>query len=78
MQLTLTLPDMSNITAVDAQIMLAVKLFETKKLSMGKAAEVAGLSYRTFYELLLKYDVPVFTQSVDDIRQDMENVRRFL
>jgi predicted HTH domain antitoxin len=78
MQLTLDIPDTANITATDAQIMLAVKLFETKKLPLGKAADVAGLSYRTFYELLIKYDVPIITMTGDDVRMEAENAQKYL
>jgi predicted HTH domain antitoxin len=78
MQLTLDIPDTANITAADAQIMLAVKLFETKKLPLGKAAAVAGLSYRTFHELLIKYDVPIVTMTEDDVRMEVENARKYL
>jgi predicted HTH domain antitoxin len=63
MQFTLTIPDSVNVSQADAQIMLAIKLFETKRLPLGKAAAVAGLSYRTFYELLVKYGVPIVTMT---------------
>jgi len=78
MQLTLTIPDSARISAADASIMLAMKLFEAKKLPLGKAAEVAGLSYRAFYELLLKYDVPIVTLTEEDVRREVENARKYL
>jgi len=71
MQLTLTIPDSVNISQVDAQIMLAVKLFETRRLPLGKAAVVAGLSYRAFHELLIKYGVPVVTMTEEDVRMEV-------
>jgi predicted HTH domain antitoxin len=77
MQLTLTIPDSVGVSQADAQILLAIKLFETKRLPLGKAAEVAGLSYRTFYELLLQYGVPIVTLTEDDIRKEIENADRF-
>jgi predicted HTH domain antitoxin len=77
MQLTLTIPDSVGVSEADAQIMLAVKLFETKRLPLGKAAQVAGLSYRTFYELLIKYDVPIVTLTEEDVRKELENARKF-
>jgi predicted HTH domain antitoxin len=76
-QMTLTIPDAANISKADAQILFAVKLFETEKLSLGKAAEAAGLSYRTFHELLIKYNIPVVTYSEEDIKTDLENARRY-
>ena len=77
MQLTLTIPDSVHVSQADAQIMLAVKLFETKRLPLGKAAMVAGLSYRVFYELLVKYSVPVVTMTEEDVRQEADNALRF-
>jgi predicted HTH domain antitoxin len=76
MQLTVTIPDSVNVSAPDLQIMLAIKLFETKRLPLGKSAEVAGLSYRTFHELLIKYGVPIVTMSEEDVRAEVGNVRK--
>ena len=78
MELMLTVPDMINLSQAEAQILFAIKLFEAEKLSLGKAAEVAGLSYRTFFELLTKYGVPITTMTAEDIEQEIDNVDRFL
>jgi predicted HTH domain antitoxin len=77
MQVTLNIPEAANLSEADAQLLFAIKLFEAEKLSLGKAAEVAGLSYRTFYELLIRYKVPVVSYSEEDIRMDVENARRY-
>jgi predicted HTH domain antitoxin len=76
MQLTLEVPDAANISQTDAQILFAMKLFEADKLSLGKAAETAGLSYRTFYELLVRYGIPVVTMTEEDVKWEIENVRK--
>ena len=73
MQLTLEIPDVANVSQTDAQILFAMKLFEADKLSLGKAAEVAGLSYRAFHELLLRYGIPVVTMTEDDVKWEIEN-----
>ena len=73
MQLTLEIPDTANISQTDAQILFAMKLFETDKLSLGKAAEVAGLSYRSFYELLVLYGIPVIKMTEEDVKWEIEN-----
>jgi predicted HTH domain antitoxin len=78
MELMLTVPDMTNLSQTDAQILFAIKLFESKKLSLGKAAEMAGLSYRTFYDLLIRYDIPIASLSEEDIREEIANIDRFL
>jgi predicted HTH domain antitoxin len=78
MDITLTIPDSAHISAADAAIMLAMKLFETKKLSLGKAAAVAGLSYRAFYDLLRRYDMPIVTMTEEDVRREVEYARKYL
>jgi predicted HTH domain antitoxin len=78
MELTLTVPDMANLSQTDAQILFAIKLFEAEKLSLGKAAEVAGLSYRTFYELLIRYGVPIVSMTEEDVKEEIINIDRFL
>ena len=73
MRVTLEIPDVANLSQTDAEILFAIKLFEADKLSLGKAAEVAGLSYRTFYELLLRYKIPVVTMTEEDVKWEIEN-----
>ena len=73
MRLTLEVPDVANVSQTDAQILFAMKLFEAEKLSLGKAAEVAGLSYRAFHELMLRYGIPVVTMTEDDVKWEIEN-----
>jgi hypothetical protein len=50
----------SEISPEDAKVLLAIKLWETERLSLGQAAVVAGYSKRAFIEILGKYGVPVF------------------
>jgi predicted HTH domain antitoxin len=78
MELTLTVPDMANLSKTDAQLLFAMKLFEAGKLSLGKAAEVSGLSYRTFYELLIHYGIPIVSMTEEDVKAEIASVDRFL
>jgi predicted HTH domain antitoxin len=78
MELTLTVPDMVNLSQTDAQILFAIKLFESETLSLGKAAEMAGLSYRTFYELLIRYGVPVVSMSEEEAAEEIANADQLL
>ncbi len=68
-ELTLELP--SNMTKDEAQILLAVKLYETERVSLGQAARIAGYSKRAFMEILGKHNVPVFNYSPDDLREEL-------
>jgi predicted HTH domain antitoxin len=77
MHVTLNVPEAANLSETDAQLLFSIKLFEAEKLSLGKAAEVAGLSYRTFYELLIRYNIPVVSYRDDEVQMDLENARRY-
>jgi len=54
-------------------MLVASRLYEQGKLSLGKAAEVAGLSKRTFAELLGKYEVSIFNYPPSDLANDLTN-----
>lgn len=66
-------PDDIDIKDVDFTMIVASKLYEDGKLSSGQAAEVAGLSKRTFIELLGRYGVSVFSNSIADLQHDIAN-----
>jgi predicted HTH domain antitoxin len=55
----------------DARVLLAIKSFETGKLSMGQAAKLAGYSKRAFIEVLGKHKVPVFNYPPEDLEREM-------
>jgi predicted HTH domain antitoxin len=55
----------------EAKLLLAVKSFEAGKASLGQAARIAGLSKRTFMELLGRYGVPVFDYSPEELRSEV-------
>lgn len=61
-----------DVNSEEAKLMLAIKLFETGRLSLGQAARLGGYSKRAFMELLGKYGVPVFDYSPMDLEQEME------
>lgn len=66
-------PDDIDIKDADFTMIVASKLYEDGKLSSGQAAEVAGLSKRAFIELLGRYGVSVFSNSIADLQQDIAN-----
>ncbi len=68
-ELTLDLPP--QITKDETQTLLAIKLYETGRLSLGKAAELAGYSKRAFIEILGHHEVPVFNYSPEDLRKEL-------
>jgi predicted HTH domain antitoxin len=60
-------------TESELKLLLAAKLYEKEELSLGQAARVAGLSKRTFVEILGNYRVSVFSEDEPDLRSDIAN-----
>lgn len=71
--LTLNIPDSLELNNNDVAMLVATQLYEQGKLSLGQAAEVAGLSKRTFAELLGRYNVSIFNYPASDISRDVAN-----
>jgi predicted HTH domain antitoxin len=67
------LPDSITIDVQEIKMLLASKLYEKGLLSVGQAAQMTGLSKRTFMELLGHYQVSVLNYPAEDIMQDFEN-----
>lgn len=67
------IPDSVDLNDKDIAMLVASSLYEKGKLSLGQAAELAGLTKRTFAELLGKYDVSVFNYSPSDLSRDVKN-----
>lgn len=70
--LTLTLP--VGLPAAEARLLLAVKLFEVSRVSLGIAAEVAGLPKRAFIDVLGQHRVPVLNQSPESLREELADL----
>ncbi len=71
--LILSLPDSLDLDNREVAMLVASKLYEKGKLSLGQAAEMAGLSKRTFAELLSNYDVSIFNYPASDLARDVSN-----
>lgn len=63
---TVKIPKRLSLSEFEISMILASRLYETGKLTSGQAAEMVGLSKRTFIELLSKYDVSVFGYTLDE------------
>lgn len=57
----------------DLLMFAAIKLYELRKLSSGRAAQLAGVSRVSFLQSLSQYSVPIFNLTEDELRQDLEN-----
>ena len=69
-ELRIELP--ATLSQEEAKLLLAVKLFEVGRASLGQAAKIAELSKRTFMEILGRYGVPVFNYSPEELRREVE------
>lgn len=71
--LTLNIPESLDIDNRDLAMLVSTQLYEQGKLSLGQAAEVAGLTKRTFAELLGSYNVSIFNFPATDLSRDVTN-----
>ena len=53
---------------------IAAKLYESGKLSLGQAAEMAGISKRSFAELLSNYGVSILNYPASEMVADAEKI----
>ncbi|GAA3981011.1 UPF0175 family protein [Mucilaginibacter dorajii] len=68
--LTLQIPDSLGEYKHDTVRFIAAKLYESGKLTLGQAAEMAGLAKRTFADLLGDYNVSLLNYPVSEISRD--------
>lgn len=59
----------------DIKTTLAIRLYRMQKLSIGKAAQIAGLSRFDFESLLSENQVPISNLTLDDIIKDTEKLK---
>ena len=69
-ELRVTLP--FDLSADEAKELLAVKLYEVGKVSLGQAAKLAGFSKRAFMEVLGRHHVPLFDYDPEELRQEVD------
>jgi predicted HTH domain antitoxin len=73
----LNIPDTVDLNDREAKMLLASRLYEKGKLSLGQAAELAGLSKRTFMEILSDYSVSIFNYPISELENDVNNARNY-
>lgn len=75
--LTINIPDAADIDDKEAKMLLASRLYEKGKLTLGQAAELAGYTKRTFMELLADYDVALINYSPEELDDDIDNAQNY-
>ena len=68
--LTINIPDSLNLNEKETMRFLAAKMYEIGRLSLGQAAELAGLSKIAFSEILADYNVSLINYPPSDISRD--------
>ena len=58
----------------ELRILLAVKLFELKRVSVGRAAEISGIGKIAFMDELGRAGIPVINFGEDQIEHELRDV----
>ncbi|HVS91206.1 MAG TPA: UPF0175 family protein [Mucilaginibacter sp.] len=72
--ITLEVPDSLGEHQKDTVRFIAAKLYESGKLSLGQAAAMAGLTKRTFAELLGDYGVSLLNYPPSEMLSDADSI----
>ena len=59
----------------DIKLSLAIRLYRLQKLTIGKAAQIAGLSRFDFETVLSDNGVSISNLTIDDVKNDIEKLR---
>lgn len=71
----LALNETENELKKDIKISLAIRLYRLQKLTIGKAAQISGLTRYDFETLLSENDIPISNLSLDDIVNDSQKLK---
>ena len=75
--LTIKIPDTVDLEDREMVMYLASRLYEESKLSLGQAAELAGLSKRAFMEILGQYGVSLFNYNESELVKELKHVKNY-
>lgn len=60
----------------EARLLLALKLYETGKLSTGLAAQLAGVPRVTFFYLLGQHGISPFGETPEELEEDLRHAQQ--
>ncbi len=72
--ITISIPDQADLDPKQTVKFLASKLYEAGKLSLGQAAEMAGLTKVAFAEILGDYGVSLINYPVVEMKTDAQKI----
>jgi predicted HTH domain antitoxin len=73
----INIPESLDLNDREAKMLLASRLYEKGKLTLGQGAEMVGLSKSTFMELLGDYGVALINHSPSDLDTDTDNAKNY-
>lgn len=71
----LTLNKNENELRQDIKLALAIRLYRQQKLTIGKAAQIAGLSRLDFETMLSENEVPISNLTIEDVINDSQKLK---
>ncbi len=71
--LSINLPDAVELDAQEVRLIIASKLYEQGKLSLGEAAELSGFTKNGFIDKLGILGVSVFNVTAEELANDFQN-----
>ncbi|MCX7045592.1 MAG: UPF0175 family protein [Candidatus Sumerlaeota bacterium] len=72
LELTIALGKRPADTIREIQLMAALKLFESRRISSGLAAKLAGMGRVEFLTVCGQYGISIFQQTPEEIESDMQ------
>ena len=57
------------------KISLAIRLYKLQKLTIGKAAQLSGMSRFEFETLLSENEIPISNLTINDVLDDIKKIR---
>jgi predicted HTH domain antitoxin len=70
---TLMVPDDFELDNQEVALLVATRLYEKGRLSLGQAADLVGLTKTRFAEILGNYDVSLFNYPASELSRDIAN-----
>ncbi|NIJ53196.1 UPF0175 family protein [Dyadobacter arcticus] len=71
--LTINLPDSLDSEEFEIKMLVAGRLYERGKITTGQAAEIVGISKRSFIEIMGRFGFSLFSDSIEDLHNDITN-----
>ncbi len=71
----LTLNESENELKQNIKISLAIRLYSLQKITIGKAAQISGVSRYEFENILSGHNIPISNLTIDDVLKDSQKLR---